>query len=345
MRKIYKEELRHGTWFRKLMRVAVFLSIAMIAAGAAMQMAEWLLFGGKDLVSWLVVLGIFAAALAGCAAYWKPMVQYCCRKYLTVPIVSGLLAGKAIDRLLDGEVFETVVDLDRHWDVKESNNWFRVADYYISKQLIMGIHLRNNGGVVSTGRETGELYLLGIDGTFQKVTLPTMISRSDKDEIYHCIRREGSIRTNWVWKILDCGEETQHPVLQRLFEEECQRFSSRTEAVLALAADAEELKEREIAALSYEEKEDVYRFQKEAMKLVRTVKIGNAKKNGFVEQYDRAYAFEICSKALKALIVKEPGKKERKFEIEDWPFLYMTQRVPEWYEILDEQGNVVFGKK
>lgn len=69
MRKIYKEELRHGTWFRKLMRVVVFLSIAMIAAGAAMQMAEWLLFGGKDLVSWLVVLGIFAAALAGCAAY------------------------------------------------------------------------------------------------------------------------------------------------------------------------------------------------------------------------------------------------------------------------------------
>ena len=228
MRQIYKEELRHGTWFRKLMRVAVFLLIAMIAAGAAMQMAEWLLFGGNDLVSWLVVLGIFAAALAGCAAYWKPMVQYCCRKYLTVPIVSGLLDGKAIDRLLDGEVFETVVDLDRHWDVKESNNWFRVADYYISKQLIMGIHLRNNGGVVSTGRETGEVYLLGIDGTFQKVTLPTMISRSDKDEIYHCIRREGSIRTNWVWKILDCGEETQHPVLQRLFEEECQRFSSRT---------------------------------------------------------------------------------------------------------------------
>ena len=234
--------------------------------------------------------------------------------------------------------------MDRHWDVKESNNWFRVADYYISKQLIMGIHLRNNGGVVSTGRETGELYLLGIDGTFQKVTLPTMISRSDKDEIYHCIRREGSIRTNWVWKILDCGEETQHPVLQRLFEEECQRFSSRTEAVLALAADAEELKEREIAALSYKEKEDVYRFWKETMKLERTVKIGNAKKNGFIEQYDGAYAFEICSKTLKTLIVKETGKKERKLEIADWPFLYMTQSVPEWYAILDEKGNVVFGK-
>ena len=40
MRKISKEELRHGTWFRKMMVVTVFLFIAMIAAGAAMQMAE-----------------------------------------------------------------------------------------------------------------------------------------------------------------------------------------------------------------------------------------------------------------------------------------------------------------
>ena len=345
MRKISKEELRHGTWFRKMMVVTVFLFIAMIAAGAAMQMAEWALSGGNGLAAWLVVFGIFAAAVAGCKAYWKPIVRYCRRKYLTVPVVSGLLDGKEIDRLLDGEVFETVVDLDRNWDVKESANWFRVADYYISKQLTMGMQLGNNVGVVNTGRETGELSLLGIDGTFLKVTLPTMIPRSGVEQIYHYIRSEGSIRTNWVWKIFDCGEETRHPVLQRVFEEECRKFPSKTEAVLALGADAEELKEREIAALSYEEKEGVYRFQKEAMKLVRTVKIGNAKKNGFVEQYDRAYAFEICSKALKALIVKEPGKKERKFEIEDWPFLYMTQRVPEWYEILDEQGNVVFGKK
>lgn len=317
MRKISKEELRHGTWFRKMMVVTVFLFIAMIAAGAAMQMAEWALSGGNGLAAWLVVFGIFAAAVAGCKAYWKPMVRYCRRKYLTVPVVSGLLDGKEIDRLLDGEVFETVVDLDRNWDVKESANWFRVADYYISKQLTMGMQLGNNVGVVNTGRETGELSLLGIDGTFLKVTLPTMIPRSGVEQIYHYIRSEGSIRTNWVWKIFDCGEETRHPVLQRVFEEECRKFPSKTEAVLALGADAEELKEREIAALSYEEKEDVYRFQKEAMKLVRTVKIGNAKKNGFVEQYDRAYAFEICSKALKALIVKEPGKKERKFEIED----------------------------
>ena len=47
MRKISKEELRHGTWFRKMMVVTVFLFIAMIAAGAAMQMAEWALSGGK----------------------------------------------------------------------------------------------------------------------------------------------------------------------------------------------------------------------------------------------------------------------------------------------------------
>lgn len=345
MRKIYKEELRHGTWFRKFMRVMLFLFIAMIAAGAVLQMAEWALSGGNGLAAWLVVLGIFAAAVAGCKAYWKPMVRYCRRKYLTVPVVSGLLDGKEIDRLLDGEVFETVVDLDRNWDVKESANWFRVADYYISKQLTMGMQLGNNVGVVNTGRETGELSLLGIDGTFLKVTLPTLIPGSGVEQIYHYIRSEGSIRTNWVWKMFDCREETQHPVLQRVFEEECRKFPSKTEAVLALAADAGELKEREIAALSYEEKEDVYRFQKEAMKLERTVKIGNAKKNGFIEQYDRAYAFEVCNKELKTLIVKEEGKKERRVEIEDWPFLYMTQRVPEWYEILDEQGNVVFGKK
>lgn len=34
MRKISKKELRHGTWFRKMMVVTVFLFIAMIAAGA-----------------------------------------------------------------------------------------------------------------------------------------------------------------------------------------------------------------------------------------------------------------------------------------------------------------------
>mgnify|MGYP000550323233 CR=1 FL=1 len=107
MRKISKEELRHGTWFRKMMVVTVFLFIAMIAAGAAMQMAEWALSGGNGLAAWLVVFGIFAAAVAGCKAYWKPMVRYCRRKYLTVPVVSGLLDGKEIDRLLDGEVFET----------------------------------------------------------------------------------------------------------------------------------------------------------------------------------------------------------------------------------------------
>ena len=75
MRKISKEELRHGTWFRKMMVVTVFLFIAMIAAGAAMQMAEWALSGGNGLAAWLVVFGIFAAAVAGCKAYWKPMVQ------------------------------------------------------------------------------------------------------------------------------------------------------------------------------------------------------------------------------------------------------------------------------
>ena len=91
MRKISKEELRHGTWFRKMMVVTVFLFIAMIAAGAAMQMAEWALSGGNGLAAWLVVFGIFAAAVAGCKAYWKPMVRYCRRKYLTVPVVSGLL--------------------------------------------------------------------------------------------------------------------------------------------------------------------------------------------------------------------------------------------------------------
>ena len=89
-----KEELRHGTWFRKMMVVTVFLFIAMIAAGAAMQMAEWALSGGNGLAAWLVVFGIFAAAVAGCKAYWKPMVRYCRRKYLTVPVVSGLLDGE-----------------------------------------------------------------------------------------------------------------------------------------------------------------------------------------------------------------------------------------------------------
>ena len=103
MRKISKKELRHGTWFRKMMVVTVFLFIAMIAADAAMQMAEWALSGGNGLAAWLVVFGIFAAAVAGCKAYWKPMVRYCRRKYLTVPVVSGLLDGKEIDRLLDGE--------------------------------------------------------------------------------------------------------------------------------------------------------------------------------------------------------------------------------------------------
>ena len=29
----------------------------------------------------------------------------------------------------------------------------------------------------------------------------------------------------------------------------------------------------------------------------------------------------------------------------DWPFLYMTQRVPEWYQLLDGKGNVVFEEK
>lgn len=50
--------------------------------------------------------------------------------------------------------------------------------------------------------------------------------------------------------------------MQRVFEEECRKFPSKTEAVLALGADAEELKEREIAALSYEEKKMYTGFRK-----------------------------------------------------------------------------------
>lgn len=345
MRRIMKEELRHGTWFRKLMKVALFLFIALIAAGAVLQMVRWMLFGGSNLVSWLVVLGIFAAAVAGCRAYWKPMLNYCRRKYLTVPIVSELLDGKEIDRLLDGEVFKTVVDTQRNWDVKESQNWFRIADYYVSKQLILGIHLRNNGSAVSTGRESGEMYLLGVDGTFWNANLPTLLSQDNIVKMYDVMLGEGKIRTDWAWKILDCGGETQHPVLHSIFEETCRKFPTQTEAVIALTEDAEELKEREIAALSYEEKEDVYRFRKEKMKLEKTVKIGNARKKGFIEVYDQAYAFEICSKKLKTLVVKETGKQERRFEITDRPFLYMTQRVPEWYQLLDDQGNMVFEGK
>ena len=68
-----------------------------------------------------------------------------------MPIITDLFNRQEIDKLFHWEVFTPIYELNgrdiRYCHFKESQNWFQLGKYYLSKQLLFSVLLNTSYGL------------------------------------------------------------------------------------------------------------------------------------------------------------------------------------------------------
>ena len=137
-----------------------------------------------------------------------------------MPIITDLLNSQEIDTFFQGEVFTPIHELNgrdiKYCHFKESQNWFQLGKYYLSKQLLFSVSLNTSYGL--TGRGRTALKVLGVNGKEVELDAGIVIRREEISEILKYMLEEGHIQG----KSMDF--KTQ---LQETFEEEKKFFMER----------------------------------------------------------------------------------------------------------------------
>lgn len=250
-----------------------------------------------------------------------------------MPIITDLLNSQEIDTFFQGEVFTPIHELNgrdiKYCHFKESQNWFQLGKYYLSKQLLFSVSLNTSYGL--TGRGRTALKVLGVNGKEVELDAGIVIRKEEISEILKYMLEEGHIQG----KSMDF--KTQ---LQETFEEEKKKYSDTKTFVKSFAKDAQEFKNMVVRKFPLNEKKRYYYEHMGDMKLLKTWKIAAAKKNGFIRFYDQVVEFEVHNERIKTIWVKEQGKT-RKIPVEIYPFLYMTESIPQEYGFLDGSGKEI----
>lgn len=252
-----------------------------------------------------------------------------------MPIITDLLNSQEIDAFFQGEVFTPIHELNgrdiRYCDFRESQNWFQLRKYYLSKQLLFSVSLNTSYGLGLDARARTVLKVLGVNGKEVELDAGIVIWKEEIDEILKYMLEEGHIQGNSM------DFKTQ---LQEAFEEEKKKYPDTKTFVKILAKDAQEFKNMVVRKLPLNEKKQYYYEHMGDMKLLKTWKIAAAKKNGFIRFYDKVVEFEVHNERIKTIWVKEQGKT-RRIPVELYPFLYMTETIPQEYGFLDESGKEI----
>lgn len=332
MKKTTIAEWRRFTPIKKILLLGGygFLVLAVI-----MWMLEFLT-GMFDMEAnrWVVLLfSIFCGAI--CFFSWKPMWKYLKTKHISMPIITDLLNSREIDAFFQEEVFTPIHELNgrdiRYCDFRESQNWFQLRKYYLSKQLLCSVSLDTYAPPGMMDRQSTELKVLGINGKEVKLDTGIVIRKKELEEILKYMLEEGHIQGNSM------DYKTQ---LQKAFEEEKKKYPDTKTFVKILAKDAQEFKNMVVRKLPLNEKKRYYYEHMGDMKLLKTWKIAASKKNGFIRFYDKVVEFEVHNERIKTIWVKEQGKT-RNIPVELYPFLYMTETIPQEYGFLDESGKEI----
>ena len=330
MKKTTIAEWRRFTPIKKLLLLGGY---GFLALGAVMYMLEFLT-GMLDMeVKGLAALlsSMFFGTI--CFFSWKPMWKYLKIKHISMPIITDLFNSREIDEFFQGEVFTPIHELNgrdiRYCHFKESQNWFQLGKYYLSKQLLFSVSLNTSYSLNGRGRTA--LKVLGVNGKEVELDAGIVIRKEEIGEILKYMLEEGHIQG----KSMDF--KTQ---LQETFEEEKKKYSDTKTFVKSLAKDAQEFKNMVVRKFPLNEKKRYYYEHMGDMKLLKTWKIAAVKKNGFIRFYDKVVEFEVHNEKIKTIWVKEQGKT-RKIPVEIYPFLYMTESIPQEYGFLDESGKEV----
>lgn len=319
--------------FSPIKKVLLLGGYGFLVLAVVMWMLEFLTgMFDMEVNRWEALLfSIFYGAI--CIFSWKPMWKYLKTKQISMPILTDLLNSQEIDALFQGEDFTPIHELNgrdiRYCHFKESQNWFQLRKYYLSKQLLFSVSLYTYAPPGMMDRQSTELKVLGVNGKEVKLDTETVIREKELEDILKYMLQEGHIQSNSM------NFKTQ---LQETFEEEKKKYPDTKNFVKILAKDAQEFKSMVVRKLPLNEKKQYYYEHLGNMKLLKTEKIGDAKKNGFIRFYDKAVEFEVRNERIKTIWVKELGKT-RNIPVEIYPFLYMTETIPQEYGFLDESGN------
>ncbi len=277
------------------------------------------------------IFSIFCGTI--CIFSWKPMWKYLKTKQISMPILTDLFNSQEIEALLQGEEFTPIDELNgsdiRYCHFKESQNWFQFRKYYLSKQLLFAVSLHTYAPPGIRKHECTKLNVLGVNGKELKLHIGTVIGKKEIKDILKYMLEEGHIQSNSM------SFKTQ---LQEAFEEEKKKYPDTKNFIKNLAKDAQEFKNMVVRNLPLDKKKRYYYEHLGNMKLLKTGKIAGVKRNGFIRFYDKAVEFEVWSERIKTIWVKEQGKT-RNIPVERYPFLYMTETIPQEYGFLDENGN------